>query len=47
VSRSSTAEVYGPYVNEELVGAAKPARDLLAKLGIDPPRQIHELTPGT
>jgi Transposase DDE domain len=25
----------------------KPARDLLAKLGIDPPRQIHELTPGT
>src|SRR5712692_1190446 len=23
----------------------KPARDLLAKLGLDPPRQIHELTP--
>ena len=25
----------------------KPARDLLAKLGIDPPRKIHELTTGT
>ena len=25
----------------------KPARDLLAKLAIDPPRQIHQLTPGT
>jgi hypothetical protein len=25
----------------------KLARALLAKLGIDPPRQIHELTPGT
>jgi hypothetical protein len=24
---------------------AKPARDLLSKLGIDPPRKIHELTP--
>ena len=24
----------------------KPARDLLAKLAIDPPRQIHQLTPG-
>jgi hypothetical protein len=26
---------------------AKPARDLLTKLGIQPPRKIHELTPGT
>jgi hypothetical protein len=26
---------------------SKPARDLLAKLGIDAPRKIHELTPGT
>ena len=26
---------------------SKPARDLLAKLKIDPPRQIHELTTGT
>lgn len=25
----------------------KTARDLLAALAIDPPRQIHELTPGT
>ena len=25
----------------------KPARDLLAKLAIDPPRQIHQLAPGT
>ena len=25
---------------------SKPARDLLAKLGIDTPRKIHELTPG-
>jgi Transposase DDE domain len=25
----------------------KPARNLFAKLAIDPPRQIHELTPGT
>ena len=25
----------------------KPARDLLAKLGIDPPGQIHQLTLGT
>jgi len=25
---------------------SKPARDLLAKLSIDPPRKIHELTPG-
>ena len=25
---------------------AKPARDLLAKLSIDQPRKIHELTPG-
>ena len=25
----------------------KPARDLFSKLGIDPPRHIHELTPGT
>ena len=25
----------------------KPARDLLAKLGTDVPRKIHELTPGT
>ena len=24
----------------------KPARDLLAKLAIDPPRQIHQLAPG-
>jgi len=26
---------------------ARPARDLLAKLSIDPPRKIHELTPAT
>jgi hypothetical protein len=26
---------------------AKPARDLLAKLSIDQPRKIHELTPAT
>jgi hypothetical protein len=26
---------------------AKPARDLLTKLGIQPPRKIHELTLGT
>jgi Transposase DDE domain len=26
---------------------SKPARDLLARLGIDAPRKIHELTPGT
>jgi hypothetical protein len=26
---------------------SKPARDLLAKLAIDPPSQIHQLTPGT
>jgi len=25
----------------------KPARDLLAKLAIDPPHQIHQLAPGT
>ena len=25
----------------------KPARDLLSKLGIDPPRRIHELTAAT
>jgi DDE family transposase len=25
----------------------KPARDIFSKLGIDPPRQIHELSPGT
>jgi hypothetical protein len=24
----------------------KPARDLLAKLAIDPPHQIHQLAPG-
>lgn len=26
---------------------SKPARDLLAKLAIDPPRKIHELSPAT
>ena len=26
---------------------SKPARDLLAKLSVDPPPKIHELTPGT
>ena len=26
---------------------SNPARDLLAKLSIDTPRKIHELTPGT
>jgi hypothetical protein len=26
---------------------AKPARDLLTKLGIQSPRKTHELTPGT
>ena len=26
---------------------SKPTRDLLAKLAIDPPRKIHELSPAT